>query len=1231
MGGKSSTSTSSVQVPPEVLAQYQTVTSEANNLMGTDANGNPNTPFKQYSPNTWAFVAPINQQQNAGIAGTNTYANAAQPFYNSAAALTTAGAGPANPGSLNTNQYMSPYMGDVMSTLLASENNQNQIQQSGLAGNAIMSGAFGGDRAGIAAGNLANQENLANNQVNAAALQSGYTQAQNTAAGQQGLALSANQANLARLTGAGAQLGNIGAGAQTAGLQGAQAQLAAGTTQQQTQQAGLSALYNQFLQQQAYPFQTLGELANISEGIGSLSGSTTTTTQPSSFFSDGRLKEDIEPIGETFDGQKIIKFRYKGDKGPKQIGLLAQDVERHHPEAVGLARGFKTVDYDAATKDAAKRGHFRSGGLAASSGGVASFDHAGEGFAAGGATYDPNWLTNLLATQRQMYASMPGANPLMGASPHGGVGGPASSFTPSPVSRMAVASPAAAQPSGASQFNQAAQTAGNIKGLAGNLVGTKDSQGALPWLSKNISSGIDALGTQSAIAGGLADAAAMTPQGMTAAQALAAGIIAEKRGGRVSRDSGGLAGRGTYDNGGDIGGYMAIGEKDQPPPPRALATAQPGKSSGESGLGTLSQLVGTGAGALNLSKGISAGIDALGTQSAIAGGLADAAAMVPQGMTAADALAAGIIALKRGGRASRASGGLAGRGAYFPGGGVGDFLYDDYGYAPAADSKSDNQETSGDNVAPDEERLPVPPPYVAPPADEELNPGIAGARAAVAETKPTQAGVTGEELARGISGLSPLGQWVSSYFSPKSGDGEKDQFGILKSANGDTPGEGAMTGFTPWVAPKKPEGEVAPVAVQSATPAGVKPPALAANTGAQPTKAPANGGEPDERDWMSRNQDWLVPLLTGIGTMAASPSRYLGSAVLQGIGGAAKAYEPTQESIAGQAQTAANTAATYANTTNANALAATKTGYHIYYDSHGIMGQMPIKDYQDAIERGDPNVLSAPPAAAGPNKAPGSARQIPAMPGVNFGPNALTLARSDRMQGPFVQADIDKSNDYQNKVQDSAQNARNNRVFTIQTMNQIGQGTLAGGLNTPGAGGSSRAAIVAIANTIARAANANNGNNYFGTSDTGQQILDKINTFNSNNTVRESDQRAWAAMRANMQANPNRDMNPEAAATIAADLAVSRQRDVDKNAFVQAYRAQGGGLLRQADQAFENDNNWTTKYAKEIDAFRSEMLSKDGAGALALIQKGGLKPSQIDRYFQNKYGISGMSRYFGGS
>ncbi|NBS71259.1 hypothetical protein EBT31_20475, partial [bacterium] len=53
--------------------------------------------------------------------------------------------------------------------------------------------------------------------------------------------------------------------------------------------------------------------------------------------------------------------------------------------------------------------------------------------------------------------------------------------------------------------------------------------------------------------------------------------------------------------------------------------------------------------------------------------------------------------------------------------------------------------------------------------------------------------------------------------------------------------------------------------------------------------------DPESKDFMQRNQDWIVPLLTGLGTMAASPSRYLGSAVLQGLGGGALQYAGMQQ------------------------------------------------------------------------------------------------------------------------------------------------------------------------------------------------------------------------------------------------------------------------------------------------------------------------------------------------
>jgi hypothetical protein len=52
--------------------------------------------------------------------------------------------------------------------------------------------------------------------------------------------------------------------------------------------------------------------------------------------------------------------------------------------------------------------------------------------------------------------------------------------------------------------------------------------------------------------------------------------------------------------------------------------------------------------------------------------------------------------------------------------------------------------------------------------------------------------------------------------------------------------------------------------------------------------------ERSEPNWMQRHQDWLVPLLSGIGAMASSPSRYLGAAVLQGLAGGAQQYASMQ-------------------------------------------------------------------------------------------------------------------------------------------------------------------------------------------------------------------------------------------------------------------------------------------------------------------------------------------------
>jgi hypothetical protein len=62
-------------------------------------------------------------------------------------------------------------------------------------------------------------------------------------------------------------------------------------------------------------------------------------------LSDENAKEDIERVGATHDGLPIYTYRMRGG-GPKQMGVMAQDVEKRRPDAVARhPSGLRMVDY----------------------------------------------------------------------------------------------------------------------------------------------------------------------------------------------------------------------------------------------------------------------------------------------------------------------------------------------------------------------------------------------------------------------------------------------------------------------------------------------------------------------------------------------------------------------------------------------------------------------------------------------------------------------------------------------------------------------------------------------------------------------------------------------------------------------------------------------------------------------------------------------------------------------
>lgn len=220
------------------------------------AQGVAATPYQAY---TGQLVAPVNDQQTAGI-GT---INGAQGIYNNAYGIMQNAAQPLTAEQIQ--QYQSPYTQAVVDATQRQFNNQNAQARQQLLGQAAAQGALGGNRIGVAEAQLANQQQLAQ----APTIANLYNQSY-----QSGLS-AAQQQQQAMMQGA---QGIAGIGQGTIGLGGAQ--IGAGSLQQQTQQAQNEAAYQQWQNQQAYPYQNIQWLANLATGVGSNMGGTSSTTPP---------------------------------------------------------------------------------------------------------------------------------------------------------------------------------------------------------------------------------------------------------------------------------------------------------------------------------------------------------------------------------------------------------------------------------------------------------------------------------------------------------------------------------------------------------------------------------------------------------------------------------------------------------------------------------------------------------------------------------------------------------------------------------------------------------------------------------------------------------------------------------------------------------------------------------------------------------------------------------------
>jgi hypothetical protein len=316
-------------------------------------------------------------------------------------------------GGESAQQYMSPYMQNVVDIQQREAQRQGDIAGTQLASQATKSGAFGGGRQAImqaeAARNLAQQKG----DIQARGLQSSYEQAQNQFNADQARRMQAQQLSeqskqygagygmqglQTALQGAG-QLGALGGQEFAQGMDINKLQNAYGGQQQALQQQGLSQAYQDFLNQQNYPYKQLGFMSDMIRGLplgqqstsqiyeapgstaGQLAGIGTGLYGLSKFMAEGGAVNGYADGGSVDSQQNVANI--VSQLSPQQLKQALQAaqargdmdqieaIEREMAERASMSKGLASIpmDYSAMMPDEA---------VGMANGGIVAFANGGE-------------------------------------------------------------------------------------------------------------------------------------------------------------------------------------------------------------------------------------------------------------------------------------------------------------------------------------------------------------------------------------------------------------------------------------------------------------------------------------------------------------------------------------------------------------------------------------------------------------------------------------------------------------------------------------------------------------------------------------------------------------------------------------------------------------------------------------------------------------------------------------
>jgi hypothetical protein len=295
-----STSTQTAELPEWARGYAKDTLAKGQAL--TDINQNP---YQQYTGDRIAGFSPMQQQAMQNAQGMSVAPQVGQ----GTAAATMAGlgglgvAGQANPYGFQNQVggYMNPYMNQILAPQLAEANRQYDIGATKQQSAATQAGAFGGSREAIMAAENERNRNTGLNQIIGQGYNTAFTNAQN----QYNQNLQNQLAGFGMANQAAGQLGQLGQQQYQQGMGINQLQAQYGGQQQALQQQGLTQAYQDFQNQQNYPYKQLGFMSDMIRGLPLGQQSTKSVYEP-----PGSISGQIAGLG-------------MGALGISQLGKLA--------------------------------------------------------------------------------------------------------------------------------------------------------------------------------------------------------------------------------------------------------------------------------------------------------------------------------------------------------------------------------------------------------------------------------------------------------------------------------------------------------------------------------------------------------------------------------------------------------------------------------------------------------------------------------------------------------------------------------------------------------------------------------------------------------------------------------------------------------------------------------------------------------------------------------------------